>query len=130
MSGHFDQEDLGSVVFDRMVAAMLLPTWAVGLTNDYMALGAQLCTKDGRRVGNAVVIERTDTIGTVYAPHLDYNVPIILDAAVILSDMGNTLTLTLNELKELFHEPRYLIDLNDRRVAARLAELQEGGLTC
>lgn len=126
MSGHFDAEDAGSNAFNKMVEILALPGWAVGLTDQYMTLGAQLCTRDGRRTGNAVVVDIEARplflalMGTVFKVEDGFKV------AIVLTDMGNQMTLNEAELAEMFYQPKYIIDLNDRRVAARLAELQEG----
>lgn len=73
-----------------------LPPWADGLAQGYTDLGALLPTRDGRRVGNATLIERVPTNfnGDVYSCR-------------IVTDRGNFLLLTPNELEELFWPPTY-----------------------
>jgi len=63
-----------------------------------MEVGAQLCTRNGRKVGNAVVISITTQNG--------------LATAECITDSGNSLILTITELEELFHEPRFLMDIS------------------
>lgn len=75
-----------------------LPPWAIGKANGFGDIGAQLCTKDGRRMGNAVVV------GTKTA--------INMEAMVIITDAGNMLTLTERELQESFYEPTWLLDVD------------------
>lgn len=68
-----------------------IPPWACGYAYAYTDVGAQLCTRDGRRVGNAVVLSVTN------------------DVAVVITDAGNKFSLKLTELEELFHKPRYVM---------------------
>lgn len=75
----------------------LLPDWAIGKTSDYMAVGAQLATRDGRRTGNAVV--------TATEKH-----PLLGQLAVVVTDVGNTIRMTPRELVDAFHEPKWLMD--------------------
>lgn len=74
----------------------LLPDWAIGTTSE-LAPGAQLCTRDGRKVGNAVVCgPKVLEHGREYWP--------------VLTDAGTTLRLNDAELAELFWPPRWLMD--------------------
>lgn len=72
-----------------------LPEWAerrIGPGLDgYAYERAQLCTRDGRRIGNAVVIR---AFGGNYT---------------VLTDMGTEMTLRRHELCELFHPPKYVM---------------------
>lgn len=71
------------------------PPWATGAARGYLEVGAQLCTRDGRRIGNAVVLQVMPTCkGT---------------AARIYTDAGTDLVLNEAELEELFHEPEWLM---------------------
>lgn len=58
---------------------------------DYLVPMTQLCTRDGRRTGNAVIVSVTGR------------------TAFVVTDMGNSMMLTEGELKELFHEPEYVL---------------------
>lgn len=70
-----------------------LPSWASGFT-DTFEVGAIIPTKDGRKVGNAVIISSVTTnVDTFYT---------------IKTDIGNVLTLTLKELESYFYPPTYL----------------------
>ena len=75
-----------------------LPYWAEKLSSgSYMEDGAQLSTRDGRRIGNAVII-------------LIYNhYGLKEEVAVCITDAGNVLRLTNNELKEIFYPPKYIM---------------------
>lgn len=72
------------------------PSWARGLADGYMCLGAALPTRDGRRTGNATLVS-VNPDGT----------------AKVLTDAGNRMVLTHRELEELFHEPVWTMDPND-----------------
>lgn len=70
------------------------------LTRSYgWEIGSQLCTRDGRKCGNAVIVE-----------------PVILTlrrsaAWTVITDAGNEMTLTEPELQELFYFPTQKMDL-------------------
>lgn len=73
-----------------------LPKWAIGTATE-LAPGAQLCTRDGRKVGNAVVSgPKVSECGREYWP--------------VLTDAGTTLRLSDAEVAELFWPPRWLMD--------------------
>jgi len=77
--------------------ALFLPRWAVAAHPAAPAplqVGAALATKDGRRFGNALVFY---TDGAEAAPLFN-----------IITDMGNTLTLTQEELDEGFYRPSWV----------------------
>lgn len=77
-----------------------VPGWATGTTDGKLVLGAQLSTKDGRRVGNAHIIlvgpSRWEPDVTVYT---------------VLTDAGNEMILLSSEIAEMFHPPRYVSDV-------------------
>lgn len=74
-----------------------LPYWAETEITDrsYLHLRASLPTRDGRRCGNAVILEIGKSTYT--------GQPLI----IVCTDAGNVLKLSENELKELFHPPRW-----------------------
>ncbi len=75
----------------------LLPFWAEKLSDgNYMEVGAQLCTKDGRSFGNAKVI------GLGIIPHVQ------IPVAIIQTEAGNEVKLTEKELMQYFYEPKYI----------------------
>lgn len=77
------------------------PEWAVGrLNGEYMTKGASLATRDGRRIGNAFVCELTKhpTLGMI---------------ATVITDMGNKVSLTESELKELFFPPVWIMNCEE-----------------
>ena len=72
-----------------------MPPWAIRQSSGlYLELGAQLCTRDGRNIGNAAVIA------------------VLHNNAAVLTDIGTTLTLNQSEMSDLFHPPRWVMDLN------------------
>lgn len=72
-----------------------LPDWAVGRNWDYSLVpGAQLCTKDGRRTGNAHII----TKGVMHSGNGEY----IDNVYNCLTDVGSKFTFTEVELLEAF----------------------------
>lgn len=81
-----------------------LPDWAVGETTG-ICIGAQLPTKDGRRTGNAVVTGRkhhTWLTSTTYGGVRSWTV---------LTDAGNSLVLSDEEIKELFYDPKWVMNV-------------------
>lgn len=69
-----------------------MPPWAAGRANGkYMQEKAQLTTRDGRKIGNACVLN-------IYFSNKKQKAEIITDA-------GNVFIMSENEMKELFHPP-------------------------
>lgn len=79
-----------------MEDTVYLPDWAVGfnLSHD-LEVGTQLLTKDGRRTGNG----RIEAI-------LSHEDPMTF---LVRTDIGNTLTVYVQEINELFHIGDYFI---------------------
>lgn len=72
-----------------------LPHWAVSSNDGAYKAGAQLPTKDGRRVGNAVIAEEiVGMSGTCF---------------VVITDAGSYLVLTPNELEELYYPSEFIV---------------------
>jgi hypothetical protein len=85
---------------ERLAPENWLPDWASGKVNNhtfngYRILKGQLNTKDGRRTGNAVVVSH-------HYRHRNYVTRVITDA-------GNSMFLSENEIEELFYEPEYIM---------------------
>lgn len=72
-----------------------LPEWAEGFTNKYKTLNASLPTRDGRNTGNGVVIAFVEQRNT--------------SIIKVVTDAGNILNLTDNEVEELFYKPKYVM---------------------
>lgn len=79
-----------------------IPEWAIGRTEGKYIIGAQLPTKDGRRTGNAHIIDiyKKTYNKRKYTIHL------------VLTDAGTEIQCTENELKELFYPTEWLSDVN------------------
>lgn len=85
-----------------------LPEWAVGRSDgNYLQVGAQLATRDGRRCGNAYV---DDSNGR---------------DAVVVTDMGSVLHVNIKELEELFHPPSYIMDVREARARRGVSTREE-----
>lgn len=85
----------------------LLPDWAIGLTDRY-CVGAQLSTRDGRMVGNAVIAFNHFPCPSPWE---------------VVTDAGNTMRLDEDELNELYWPPKYIIAVNaSPGVRARAAQ--------
>jgi len=80
----------------------MLPPWAIGLAHGQLVVGAQLPTRDGRRCGNAHIIEVEDG-------YLGMNMLVY----TVLTDAGGRMRLTASEADELFHPPRYVCELSE-----------------
>lgn len=88
---------------------ILLPKWAIGLSDgDYMQVGAQLRTRDGRRTGNAFVSKTY----TLQCPQKSKG---LLTVAETITDAGNVMTLIMEELEELFYPPLWIMDVEEAR---------------
>lgn len=72
-----------------------LPSWASHRSSD-LQLGSQLCTRDGRRCGNAVVaaVRINSHGGRVYE---------------VITDVGNVIHAEACEVNEMFHPPEYVM---------------------
>lgn len=82
-----------------------MPDWAIGRAGGMYLIGAQLPTRDGRRMGNAHIV---DTLvppeDSVLAGRQQYR---------ILTDAGTELVLTAQELEECFHPPEWVSDVKE-----------------
>ena len=82
---------------ERELLEHTMPACATGLTDQWTTIGAQLCTTDGRCAGHGVVTGTGESNGhTVY---------------VVVTDVGTQLRLTEQELKEMFHQPRFTMNV-------------------
>ena len=78
----------------------LLPEWAKKRFTGELELGTQLCTRDGRRMGNAHIVDTwmADLRGTQRRFFL------------VLTDAGTQLTMTRTEIIQCFYQPEYVSD--------------------
>lgn len=77
----------------------LLPPWAIGLARGTLMVGAQLATRDGRRMGNAHIIGGTKVNEVMYY--------------TILTDAGNECKFTAGEIAHQFYPPKYIADVSE-----------------
>ena len=94
-----------SSLYAQIEEGLPLPKWAESRIPErgdgYTMLHAHLCTRDGRKCGNAVVTE-------VKALYGQGATPIGLQMTV-MTDMGTEITLSRGEIEKLFHRPRYIM---------------------
>lgn len=79
-----------------------LPAWAVCRARGVLMLGAQLSTRDGRRMGNAHIVGITP--GCLGTERLMYS---------ILTDAGSKTAMTAEEIAECFYPPQWVSDVNE-----------------
>jgi hypothetical protein len=81
-----------------------LPPWAIRhAIGNVLEVGTQLPTKDGRRMGNAHIIEITQSpLGAMGRQYY-----------VVLTDAGSKMVMNSSEIAECFHPPRYVADVNE-----------------
>lgn len=82
-----------------------LPEWAAERCYSNYVRGAQLCTRDGRRCGNAHIID----IRTYPYPDSPEDAPKEHTYYLLLTDAGNRMELTREELDSLFFPPEYRV---------------------
>lgn len=76
---------------------MFQPKWAIRAATGFEK-GAQLCTKDGRRIGNGVVSgNKISRLGYLMWP--------------VLTDAGHILYMSDAELEDMFHPPQWVMDV-------------------
>ena len=88
---------------DQEIDAMLgdhLPPWAICRARGVLMLGAQLPTRDGRRMGNAHIVEITP--GCLGTERLMYS---------ILTDAGSKMVMTAEEIAQRFYPPVWVSDV-------------------
>ncbi len=74
-----------------------LPFWATSHNPELIIRkGVQLCTRDGRRVGNAHIIDIIND-----------------DLFLVLTDAGNQMKLNSNEVNELYYVGEFVGDVNE-----------------
>lgn len=93
---------------EEMTRRYYLPHWASFRLEGEWVQFAQLATKDGRRMGNAVILA-VDTVK--WGDNL-------VDLHTIFTDYGNVLRLTEEELAEQFYAPKWQVKAN--RVSHRV----------
>lgn len=89
-----------------------LPHWAIRTSEgNYLEVGAQLRTKDGRCCGNAFVTE--------LVPYSDGLMEFLGEegfTAGIRTDAGSDMRLTRVEMEEHFHPPQFIVDVEEAKL--------------
>ena len=82
----------------------LWPEWIKGrVESGRIVLGAQLPTKDGRRIGNAVVYALSGMIDLNGEEHHVYE---------IITDAGSSVKMIEKEIADAFYPSEWIIDIN------------------
>jgi len=81
-------------------AEQRIPNWATKAINGELEIGAQLPTRDGRQIGNAYIIR------TILSADMEM-------FYLVLTDAGNQVFFTAQEINELFHPPQWVGDLDE-----------------
>lgn len=77
------------------------PPYAIGEAHgDFFNVGALLATRDGRRLGNGIVVAIDEE-------------PAVGQVVKILTDFGNRLTLTESEAQESFYNPLWITNVKE-----------------
>lgn len=88
---------------DRQYLREMLPDWAESYSpNGILCVGRQLCTKDGRRLGNAFITRELESIPTI----------VLVTVWEVVTDAGNVLKMTAQEIRELFYVGDYIARLH------------------
>jgi hypothetical protein len=93
-----------------------LPEWASKRWEGEYELATQLCTRDGRRMGNAFIyyIETKEFKGEAYVIYH------------VLTDMRTTLLMNEAELKEAFHTPAFVGHIDEIRARVPITCCKRG----
>jgi hypothetical protein len=105
-----DDEILFDVI-QQMIQRYYLPHWASASLEGEWVQFAQLATRDGRKMGNAVILA-VDTVK--WGDKL-------VDLYTIFTDFGNVLRLTEEELAVQFYAPKWQVKAN--RVSHRVKHI-------
>lgn len=94
--------DSAEELYDAMEEAHK-PEWAIGRAGGQYLIGAQLPTRDGRRMGNGHIINACEGYG-------------ILEGVTVygaLTDAGSVISMTANELDKCFHPPQWVSNVDE-----------------
>lgn len=88
---------------DKEYLRQVLPDWAESYSPDgILCPGRQLCTKDGRRLGNAFITRELEPIPTL----------VLVAVWEVVTDAGNVMKMTAQEIRELFYVGDYIANLH------------------
>lgn len=79
----------------------ITPRWATGPATSPFQLGAQLCTKDGRRTGNGVIVHVETMVfpGGIEKPLYH-----------VVTDAGNAILCMAEAIERIFHPAMWVMD--------------------
>jgi len=104
--------ELVTVEFDASQFPQWLPHWADAKLDGDWVVNAQLPTKDGRKMGNAIILSTEEVVWD--------DKPVTL--YTILTDFGTQCRLTVSELNWFFHPPQWRMIAE--RVQRRMAYIE------
>lgn len=81
---------------------LMKPSWAISHTNGELVLGAHLPTRDGRRTGNAHIID-------IQPAPWSEDVPLF----TVLTDAGTAIRLISGEVQAYFYPPEWVSDVQE-----------------
>lgn len=89
---------------DALFLEAMMPEWAIRRsTGDYRDPGAILATRDGRHIGNAVVLD--------WIKEVHYKVcGVVTSHAKVMTDIGTIIYLNEEEMEIRFFPPQYIAD--------------------
>lgn len=88
---------------DKRYLQQVLPDWAESYSPDgILCPGRQLCTKDGRRLGNAFITRELEPIPTL----------VLVAVWEVVTDAGNVMKMTAQEIRDLFYVGDYIANLH------------------
>lgn len=91
-----------AAIDDNLFIDAMMPLWAVKRSmGNYKEPGATLATRDGRNLGNAVVLEWREELPCRGSGCLRAH-------AKVMTDIGTILYMNEEELRELFFPPQYV----------------------
>jgi hypothetical protein len=95
-----------------------LPWWASGKSDgSFDVVGTQLATRDGRAIGNAVVLDvKAFDEGEVQI--------------TIITDAGTTSTFMKEEMEFIFHKPEFIMNLSQSLPCCKRCRFEASGDSC
>jgi hypothetical protein len=79
-------------------------------------VGMALATKDGQRCGNAFVVMKEVTVYTLKKSELNDEIKETVELFHVLTDFGNVMKLTKNEVNELFDVANWWCEQEDTKI--------------
>lgn len=102
------------------------PDWVKGSTAGRLCTGAQLCTRDGRRMGNAVICGERRWQKKTLGSAIECQHPVTpprLAVRPVVTDAGALMLMTDEEIAEAFWPPKWVMDPRTHSGVERLIAL-------